>query len=656
MKNPLAKIPFLFLLIPLLAGILIQYYFGIYHLSIAFFAGGTVAMLLSYLIAEKYQFRFRWLFGAGAALFLIGVGIVSTAFCQQRSEFTFADEVRTYRGVVTDTPQEKPSTTAYRVYLPDENKQIVCYFQRDTVSDRQLVPGDEFFFQAKIQPFRNMGNPDDFDYVRYMYNQGFAGSAYVASNSWKATGKTSSSLKYTALRCRQQIMDFYRSLGFTHTEYSILSALTLGYQNDLTDDIKQGFRTTGTVHVLSVSGLHVGIIYLMISFLLGFIRRGTKYYWLKPSLIVLLLWVYAFITGLPPSVIRASAMLTIFCASELFGKKSFSVHALYIAAFFMLLVNPFSLFDIGFQLSFMSVLSILYLQPKTSGLIKIENKYMRNLWQMFTLSLVAQLATFPVCLYYFGTFPTYFFAANLLIVPLVSLVTYTIGGIALAKLLSLVLPDAAYYLYYLPVNLLKLLVQIMTSAIHFFEQLPFALIDNVKISFADMVLIFIVILSFLTLFIYKKTRGLVVGLSAILILLLTGIYSNTKNEENVLTVFNRRQATEIKWNEGYAENTIITEDVDDYKLIKAGDNKVLVLSSDNWKDKEIANRFEISHLVLTGNDELSLYSLTQIFSPQMVVLDASLSTYTRRRLSKECQKLNIPCHDVVENGAYSLNF
>ncbi|MDH6309776.1 competence protein ComEC [Dysgonomonas sp. PFB1-18] len=656
MKNPLAKIPFLFLLIPLLAGIAIQYYLGIDYLSIAFFSIGVMAMLLSYLIAEKYQFRFRWLFGAGAALFLIGMGIISTAFCQQRSEFTFVDEVRAYRGVVTDTPQEKPSTTAYRVYLPDEDKQIVCYFQRDTICDKQLTPGDEFLFQAKIQPFRNMGKPDDFDYVRYMYNQGFAGSAYVTNISWKATGNVSSSLKYTALRCRQQIMDFYRSLGFNHTEYSILSALTLGYQNDLTDDIKQGFRTTGTVHVLSVSGLHVGIIYLMISFLLGFIRRGTKYYWLKPGLIILLLWVYAFITGLPPSVIRASAMLTVFCASELFGKKSFSVHALYIAAFFMLLVNPFSLFDIGFQLSFMSVLSILYLQPKASGLIKIENKYVRNLWQMFTLSLVAQLATFPICLYYFGTFPTYFFAANLLIVPLVSFITYAVGGIGVARLLSLLLPDFSHYFYYLPVKILQILVKLMTSVIRFFESLPFALIDDVKISLADMVLIFVVILSFLAFFIYKKTRGLVVGLSAVLILLLTGIYNNTENSQNVVTVFNRRQATEIKWNEGHTENIIMSEDVGDYKLIKAGNNRVVVLSSDNWKDKETANRFDVSHLVLTGEEELSLYSLTQIFLPQMVVLDASLSSYTRRRLSKECQKLNIPCHDVVENGAYSLIF
>ena len=523
MKNPFSKIPFLFFLIPLVAGILLQYYLKIEYSGIAFSLTGLMTMLFSYLIPEDKQFRWRWIFGLGVALFLISVGVVSTSLRQQYSEFTYSNKVEIYAGIVTDTPQEKKKTTAYRVYLPDEDKLIVCYFQRDALDNNRLQPGDIFSFQGKIQPFQNIG---DFDYTRYMYNQGFVGSVYVSNGLWQTTGEISPSLKYTALRCRQYIMDFYKSLGFNDTEYSILSALTLGYQNDLTDDIKQGFRITGTVHVLSVSGLHVGIIYLMISFLLGFIRKSTKYYWLKPLLIIILLWIYAFITGLPPSVIRASAMLTVFCASEIFGRKSFSLHALYIAGFFILLISPFSLFDIGFQLSFMSVLAILYLLPKVSGLLKVENKYLRNIWQMFTLSIVAQLATFPLCLYYFGTFPTYFFAANLLIVPLVTLIIYTVGGIGLAKMLSMIMPDLTACFYYLPVKTLQFLVWLMTSIIRFFEGLPLALIDGIEISFTDMILIYTLITGLLIFLIYKKPKGLILGLFAVFLFFGVHIYHN----------------------------------------------------------------------------------------------------------------------------------
>lgn len=657
MKNPFAKFPFLFLLIPLLAGILLQYYIKIAEISIVLFLIGTATMLSSFLLSEKAQFRWRWLFGIGVLFFVMGLGIASTSYRQQRSAYIFSVKSETYRGIVTETPQVKAKSIAYKIYLPDEDKQIVCYLQKDSLRTKSLNPGDEILFQGQIQPFKNMGNPDDFDYVRYMYNQGFAGSVYLSEQSWYLTGIVKSSLKYQALCYRQKILDFYQSLDFNEEEYSILSALTLGYQDELSDDLKQAFRTTGTVHVLSVSGLHVGIIYLMISFLLGFISRDSKCHWLKPVLIILLLWMYAFITGLPPSVVRASIMLSVFCASQIFGKKSFALHTLFITAFFMLLYNPFSIFDIGFQLSFISVLSILLLQPAASGLLKVDNTYIRYVWQMFTLSIVAQLATFPICLYYFGTFPTYFFIANLFIVPLVSLITYAMGGVILAKLLTVILPDLSYYLYFLPVKVLQFLVYLMTSIIDFIENIPFALVNNVKITFTDLFLIFSFIVSILIFLYYRKSKALIIALTATFIFVSIHTLENLKPLPNNLIVYNKRQATEIKWNNGNKENILRTDDlISGYKLIEIKGNKTLVVSSDIWKSKLSESNFEVDNLVLTTDNSLSLYSLTLLFTVKNVVLDASLSVYTRRKIAEECQKLNIPCHDVVLKGAFSLNF
>lgn len=616
-----------------------------------------MAMLLSYLVPKERLFSLRWLFGLGVVLATVGIGSFSTAHRQHLSEYTFSGTRNLYRGIVTDSPQEKAKTVAYRVLLPDEDRQVVCYFQGNSLISDRLNPGDEFLFYGEIQPFRNMGNPDDFDYVRYMHNQNFVGSVYVSSDAYKRTGEVSSNFKYQALRCRQAILDFYKALDLKETEYAVLSALTLGYQNELSDDLKQGFRTTGTVHVLSVSGLHVGIIYVMMTFLLGFVHRSSKYYWIKPVLIILLLWGYAFITGLPPSVVRASAMLSVFCVSEIVRRKSFSIHALFIAAFFMLLVNPFSLFDIGLQLSFMSVLSILYLHPKMSGLIKIENKYIRYIWQMFALSIVAQLATFPICLYYFGTFPTYFFIANLIIVPVVSLIMYAAGGIVFAKMLSFVFSDFSYYLYYLPVKLLQVLISFMTYAIHLFEQLPFALLQNVKVSFVDLLLIFVMIIGILVFLIYKKSKALIIGLTVILILLTSHIHSKVVDNTEVITVYNRSQASEIKWSKSGVQTDILPGDTTSgYIYIGYKVNNMLILSSDNWKEQATEERFKINNLVLTHSNSFSLYSLTQLFWIENVVLDASLSRYTRYRLAKECQKLNITYHDVTQSGAFSLIF
>lgn len=634
-----------------------QYYIKQEYISIAFVSLGIVAILFSYFISESNQYRWRWLFGAGAFLCIVGMGIISTSFRQAKSEYTFANETRLYQGVVTNTPQQKPRTIAYKVYLPEEDKNIVCYFQKDSLLYNILKPGDKFLFKGHVQPFKNLGNPDDFDYVRYMYNQGFVGSSYVSSDGWQKDGESDSSLLFAALNIRQQLLDFYKSLGFDDTEYSILGALTLGYQDSLSDDLLQGFRTTGTVHVLSVSGLHVGIIYLLISFLLGFIRKGTKYYWLKPLLIILLLWGYAFVTGLPVSVVRASLMLSVFCVAEIMGKKSFSMHALFIAAFFILLYNPFSLFDVSFQLSFVSVLAILFLHPKLSGLLTLKNMVLKNIWQLFTLSLVAQLATFPICLYYFGTFPTYFFLANILIVPLVSLITYAMFAIVFSKLLSFLLPSLEFYFYYLPVKILQFLVHLMTFMIQFFESLPLALIEDVRISFVDLILIFIIIISILIFLIYKRTKGLLLAMSVVCLLFTIHLYGSLKGKSYSFTVYNRPYASEIRWIENGEESILKSNDItSDPQLIDMKGRRILILSSDIYKQKKTETPLSINCLVLTRDNSFSLYSLTTLFTFDNVVLDASLSISTRRRLTKECQKLKITCYDVVESGAFSVNF
>nr|WP_255489729.1 ComEC/Rec2 family competence protein [Dysgonomonas sp. 25] len=490
------------MLIPLAAGILVQYYFSIEGAAIPLFFLGGGLMLLSYLIAPSKQYALRWLFGAGLFLFVAATGMWSTHNRQSESKAIAVTSRTIYKGVVMDIPQDKPKSVAYKTYLPDYGKKVVCYFQLNREQEK-LQPGDVFLFEASIRPFSNM--PDSgFDYVGYMYDQGYAGSAYIPIGSWVATSETDYSLHAIAQRFRQRILDFYRSLGFDESEFALLAALTVGYQDALSDDLKQSFRATGTVHVLAVSGLHVGIIYLMIAFSLGFIPRTSRFYRLRPALIILLLWVYAFICGLSPSVTRASLMLSVLCIAELVNRRSYSIHALYIAAFFILLHNPFSLFQVSFQLSFASVLGILYLHPKLAHLFNSKNKAVRYLWNAFTLSCVAQLATFPLCLYYFGTFPTYFFITNLLVVPLATLIIYSFALIMLSKGISALFPTLSDYAFAVPVKLVQFLLRLLTECVRFFEGLPLAQISDIEISLWQM---FIIVLGILIILLFCERKG-----------------------------------------------------------------------------------------------------------------------------------------------------
>lgn len=655
MYNPFSTKPFLFLLIPLVIGIVLQYYLELEYWSILLSLLGAGMMLLSFLTSKAKHYQLRWLFGCGVCFVFTAIGILSTSFRQTESEYIFQDESAYYRGVVIDIPQEKAKTMAYKVQLPNQGKYIVCYVEKGSLQPN-LNPGEEIFFKASIQPFKNRGNPDDFDYVRYMSNLGFSGMAYLPDHAWLRTGKQVFSLKTEALKCRQHLLDIYRSLGLDEEEFAILSALTLGYRDALTDDMEQSFRTTGTVHILSVSGLHVGIIYVMITFLLGFIRRSSKYHWLKPTIVILFLWIYSYITGLPPSVVRASAMLTVFCAAEILGRKSSSIHNLYIAAFFMLLYNPFSLFDIGFQLSFLSVLSILYLHPRMSSLLVVKNKYARHIWQLFTLSLVAQLATFPLCLYYFGTFPTYFFVANLIVVPLVSLIMYAFGVALVAKTIAWLLPAIGDYILYLPIKAVKILTASMTEIVRFIEHLPFSLIENVDMSFVDLIFVSAIILSGVSFSFNRKFYSLALALSFTLILSSIHLYDSMSNRPNQLVIYNRVGDTDIRWNVDKAEYKLTRGDIGDYKLIEIDGKQLLIVAKDRWLDKDAEDKYKVDYLLLTSDNTLSLDAISQLILPGQIVLDASLSKQTARRLHKECQKLEIPCYDVAQNGAYRINF
>lgn len=656
MKNPFSKTPFLLLLIPLIAGILLQYYLRIINWSIILSLLGMGIILFSYFIPSGKEFRWRWLFGAGVFCILLAIGIVSTFFRQEKAEFDSYNEKMTYRGIVVDMPQQKPRTIAYKVSLPDSDKLIVCYFQADS-SKEELRPGDEFLFEASVQPFRNMGNPDDFDYERYMYNKGYAGSAYVSSQSWMVTGKTSSSLKIRAQLLRQKIFAFYQSLGLNETEYSILSALTLGYQDALSDDLKQSFRSTGTAHVLAVSGLHVGIIYAIISYLLGFIKRGSRIYWLKPGLIILFLWFYAFITGLSPSVVRASIMLTVFCASEIVGRKGFSLNSLFLTAFVMLLYNPFSLFDVGFQLSFSSVLAILYLHPKMVSVLRVSNKPLRHTWQMFSLSVVAQLGTFPLCLYYFGTFPSYFFITNMLVIPLVGLIVYAAVGIIVAKVLTYALPSFGYYIFYLPVKALQLLVSLLTAITEFFEGLPYALISGINVSFTVLILLIsltIVSLIYLT---RKKAGYLIAALGLIILILALNLYRNLLPKDNELIIYNRPDMMDMKWTVNGRDFIYRqTEDTVSYRLFNIEGRTLLVLYENAWVEKMSDQEMKVDWLVLAGDESFRLNSLTELILFDVIVLSGSLPGNTVRQIVNDSQKLGIDCYDISEKGAYSSNF
>ncbi|MFR9165898.1 MAG: ComEC/Rec2 family competence protein [Dysgonomonas sp.] len=655
MSEKLATYPFFRLLLPLVAGILLVYYISVpYWLLYLLLISGVIAFSIPYFLSPRSKYRFRWFFGLGVYILLFSIGSIFTDFRKTQSSYDFADEQLSYKGTIVNIPQQKEKSIACEVELDNLGKKVVCYFQKG-VRSKKLRIGDEIMFFGKIHKFKYFGDPDEFDYPRYMYNKGFSGSIYLFSDDWEASGKKTSSLSIVALQIRQKILDFYKSLNIDETQYSILSALTLGYQTDLSDDLKQSFRATGTAHVLAVSGMHVGIIYGVLLSFFGLFYKKVRNVRYVQLIVIVFLWLYAFLTGLSPSVVRASLMLSVFCISNILHRRGLTYNNICIAAFFMLLYNPFNLFDLGFQLSFIAVLSICFCQPVFSNLVNIDNKYLRQIWQLFTLSIAAQLGTFPVCLYYFGTFPTYFFITNLLVVPLVSLIVYLAIALSVFHLLSLPFPAViANTVDSVFLSILKFVITVMVDIIHFFENLPYAVISNIKISMASVVLLFVVIFSFSLFFFYKKRKMLLVGLTSVSLLLASYAVNNILFTENKLTLYQQDNYTAVKWNVGHESYKL--DSIDNSRFIKLNGINFLSVTEDYRNYRNPNTPLNIDYLHIVKNDTISLYSLTRIFYIQNVVLDYSLSGRSVKRITKECEKLNIPCYDMSEKGIFRIIF
>jgi competence protein ComEC len=312
MNNITGETPFFRLLVPVVLGIVANEFIEFLPSAVFFSSIGFLAMLLSFFIPKNNEFHYRWIFGAGVFIFIFS--LITFQYKRKTEDSSFGSVVPQgiYKGVVHDIPQEKPRSVRVNTNLMyPVRKKIILYLEKDAESS-VLRPGDEILFQAKMQPFKNLGNPDDFDYVRFMKIKGFAGSAYVSAHRWMKTGKSIRSVYTLSQNLRAKALDFYKSFGLNPDEYAFIAALTLGYKSNLSNDLQEAFRASGTAHVLAVSGLHVGIIYLILNMFFSFLGNSGKKFVLKQLLIVLFLWGYAFIAGLSVSVVRAAIMLSIF--------------------------------------------------------------------------------------------------------------------------------------------------------------------------------------------------------------------------------------------------------------------------------------------------------------------------------------------------------
>ena len=410
----------------------------------------------------------------GIQLFLILLGILA---CDFNNKKPVLFEKGYFVAVVLETPLEKPNS--YKSVLQIEtifqhdsvlpaNELVIAYFAKNE-SISFLQAGDIIIFDKAPQSIENNNNPYEFDYKSYLEKKKVYRQVYLPSNNWNKTNRSKKSPFIWAERTREKLLQIYRNHAIDEKEFEILSALTLGYKRELDPETKRVFSASGAAHVLAVSGLHVGIIFWIITILFGFLRKRKSGRIIFMLITISILWIYAFIAGLSPSVMRAATMFSIIAVGEKLNRRSNIYNLLAASAFVLLLFNPNNLFDIGFQLSYAAVFGIVFLQPKLAKLIFVKNKILNFFWMLVTVSISAQIATFPISSFYFGQFPTYFWLTNTFVIPSV-MVLIPLGMLMLVVSAIPVVSSALAFL----LNMTIKLIYFLLSSIY---KLPYSVLD-----------------------------------------------------------------------------------------------------------------------------------------------------------------------------------
>jgi competence protein ComEC len=484
LEKTVQKLPFLRLLAALATGILIG---SVLHINFTILFVSLTAMF-GFLIwmNHRYNFRHTIIFGSGIHLALIIAGIL--IYQNYNSKPTFYQNGK-YLATVMEILQEKPNS--YQSVLKinafqrndsvfKTNELVMVWFAKSDES-KTLEPGKIILFDQSPQEVRNNNNPYEFDYKRYLARKKIYRQVYLPSEAWTRSDASSPfNLEILAEKARMHLLNIYHRQKLGENELHVLSALTLGYKRGLDPETKRIFASAGAMHVLAVSGLHVGIVFIILSFLLGFLKKQQAGRIIFVVIVICALWSFAFITGLSPSVKRAATMFTFVVIGQNMKRQLNIYNTLAASAFFLLLLNPNNLFEAGFQLSYSAVTGIVFFQPRFEKLLIVKNKVLHYAWGLLTVSVAAQIATFPVSVYYFNQFPSYFWISNMLVIPAVTL------------LIPLGMATLAFH--WIPVlsDILTGIIGIVLNFVIFFlagiEMLPLSVL---KISFSGLELVFI---------------------------------------------------------------------------------------------------------------------------------------------------------------------
>jgi competence protein ComEC len=529
--------------------------------------------------------------------------------------------------------------------------------------DEELVT-----FQS-LSEFNGAMNPGAFDFKGYMKRKEIYHQLTLDKDqfiSYKAKGK---SLKTEALTYRNSILESLRNKGFPKEEFSVLEALLLGRRQDISKEVVLNYQNAGAMHLLAISGLHIGILLMILNTLLRpmeRLRHGKK---IKLFVLIVFLWFFAFLSGLSASVIRAVFMFTILSIGLHSGRRNNLGHYLFTALFFSLIIHPGYLFDLGFQLSYAAVISIISLGPLIQSLWKPTHPILTYFWSLLAVSIAAQIGVLPLSLYYFHQFSALFFLSSLCVIPFLGIIL-GMGYFMLVLNQFDYLPEFYIKMYAWVIRMMNQVIEILASLDFLvFRRVFFTLI---LLLFSYMLIVFLI--SWMRNPSAKRTIATLLSM----IIITTTIFvekglTQTGTSFVVFHLYKQSLVLNRFGGKGYVfeslseQNTLKQRILNDYQLehltlkieeankmkhlFRIGDQRIMVIDHPNVKSDY---GFKPDILILMNSPKINMDRLLKRMQPKIIVADGSnFSTY-KSLWRRTAEKAKIIFYDTAKKGAFTL--
>ena len=547
-----------------------------------------------------------------------------------------------------------------------QSGKILLNVKRDTAL-KEFIPGTGLLIRGQLVLNFKPGNPDQFDYGRYLETKGIYAQLFTKSPDLTVNPELTKDIWYYTSQFRNTIIGNLARNGFKKEELAVVTALILGQQQDISPEVLRDYQYAGAVHILSVSGLHVGFILLLVTFLLKPLPKNKWGNILRFTVVLISLWLFALIAGLAPSVVRSATMFSFLAMGMLLNRETNIYHTLIVSLFLILLAEPLFLFDVGFQLSYIALFFILWLQPKLKALWQPENKIAVYFWDILTVSFAAQIGAFPLSIYYFHQFPGLFFVTNVVLIPCLSVV------MALGVLLM-----ALAYFDIVPLLLARTVefcIAVMNGFIKWVASIESFVIKDIPLPFSLLLLAYLALISWILWF-SKPSFGKIT-FATCCVLLFQAVFIGThwteeKKEEYIVfnipkkTIVAQRSGKKIvlftndslpessferKMAQSYATAHSCT--IEAVKKLKntyfSHNTKTLVID----KSGIYNTSRQADVILLRESPKINLERLLMVQKPQIIIADASNYKSYVTAWKKTCRHKKIPFHSTYEKGFYS---